>query len=105
MRRRSKVVLAITVLFLLAMTAAIAGCASGAPGPEPTQASASAAPDGASLLQERCSVCHSSDMSTHPGKTRDAWDRTVSQMIGKGAKLTEDEKTVLVDYLAATFGP
>jgi len=26
-------------------------------------------------------------------------------MIGKGAQLTDQEKTVLVDYLAATYGP
>jgi len=105
MKRRSMVLRAITIVFLLAITAAMAGCTSSSPTAEPTQASAPAAPDGATLLQERCSVCHSSDMSTHPGKTRDSWDRTVSLMIGKGAKLTDDEKTVLVDYLAATFGP
>jgi len=29
----------------------------------------------------------------------------VTRMIGNGAQLTEAEKTVLVDYLAKTYGP
>ena len=105
MKRHSGVPVVITIVFLLAITAAIAGCASSSPSAEPTQASASVVLDGATLLQERCSVCHSADNARQAQKTADAWQTTVTRMISKGAKLTDDEKTVLVDYLAATFGP
>jgi cytochrome c5 len=60
---------------------------------------------GAALLEERCSVCHSADRAKQAHKTSDEWDATVTRMIGKGAQLTNAEKKVLVDYLAATYGP
>lgn len=96
--------LTVTAVVMLILAAAIAGCASEQAGAEPTLA-AVAGVDGAALLQERCSVCHSPDMSTHAGKTKDSWERTVTTMIGKGAQLTDAEKLVLVDYLAATYAP
>jgi len=61
--------------------------------------------DGATLLEKRCSVCHSADRPRQAKKTREQWEQTVTRMIGKGAQLTEAEKTVLVDYLAKTYRP
>jgi cytochrome c5 len=61
--------------------------------------------DGATLLDTRCSTCHSTDRVKQAKKTRDQWDQTVTRMVGKGAQLTEAEKTVLLDYLAKTYGP
>jgi cytochrome c5 len=80
---------------------------------KPTQAPSSAtalpavtpALDGATLLETRCSVCHSADRARQAKKTREQWDQTVTRMIDKGAQLTEAEKTVLLDYLAKTYGP
>jgi hypothetical protein len=74
---------------------------------QPTQASPSATPalDGATLLEKRCSVCHSANRPKQVRKTREQWEQTVTRMIGKGAQLTEAEKAVLVDYLAKTYGP
>jgi hypothetical protein len=60
---------------------------------------------GATLLESRCSVCHSADRARQAQKTPDQWEQTVSRMIGKGAKLTAAEKAALVDYLAKTYGP
>jgi cytochrome c5 len=60
---------------------------------------------GATLLESRCSVCHSADKPKQAKKTADQWEQTVSRMIGKGAKLTAVEKAALVDYLAKTYGP
>jgi cytochrome c5 len=113
--------LVLAVLLTLVLTA----CGSPAPAttptsvppiavsPQPTQASSSAtalpaetpALDGATLLETRCSVCHSADRPRQAKKTREQWDQTVARMIGKGAQLTEAEKTVLLDYLAKTHGP
>jgi hypothetical protein len=60
---------------------------------------------GATLLESRCSVCHSADRPKKDRKTPDQWEQTVSRMIGKGAKLTPAEKATLVDYLSKTYGP
>ncbi|NWF76326.1 MAG: hypothetical protein HXY53_07160 [Nitrospirae bacterium] len=60
--------------------------------------------DGATLLETRCSLCHSADRAKQAKKTREQWDKTVTRMISKGAQLTEAEKTLLLDYLAKTYG-
>ncbi len=70
-------------------------------------AAAGAAPviDGAKLLDERCSVCHKSDRPKAAKKSKAEWEKTVSRMIGKGAKLTAEEKKALVEHLAKTYKP
>ena len=81
--------------------------------PQSTQAPASAtalpaempAQDGATLLETRCSTCHSAAKATQARQTRAQWDQTVIDMVNEGAQLTEAEKTVLLDYLAKTYGP
>lgn len=61
--------------------------------------------DGATLLQERCTGCHSLGkvQSAHLDQAR--WTRTVADMVNKGASLSADEQKVLVDYLVKTYGP
>lgn len=63
------------------------------------------AEDGAALLEQRCSVCHPSQRPKSAKKTPEQWEATVTRMIGKGAKLTADEKKTLVDYLGNTYKP
>ena len=69
--------------------------------------SAVAAPaiDAAKLLEERCSVCHKSDRPKSAKKSMADWDKTVTKMMGKGAKLSEAEKKALVEHLAKTYKP
>ncbi|MBN2059309.1 MAG: hypothetical protein JW882_02730 [Deltaproteobacteria bacterium] len=59
--------------------------------------------NGAILLDTRCSTCHGSDKAKGTKKTSAQWEKTVTRMIWKGAKLTEDEKTVLLDYLVKEY--
>ena len=61
--------------------------------------------DGATLLSQRCSVCHSSDRVTLFRLSADQWNQVVSIMVQHGAQLTSDEQKVLVAYLAKTYGP
>ena len=61
--------------------------------------------DGATLLEQRCSVCHPSARPKSKQKTPEQWDATVTRMMGKGAQLTPDEKQILVDYLSKTYKP
>ena len=63
------------------------------------------APAGAELLEKRCSVCHSADRPKGAKKTKVQWEETVTRMMGKGAKLSGDEKKTLVEYLATTYKP
>ncbi len=59
--------------------------------------------DGATLMDERCSVCHSTKRITSAAMTLDEWTTVVDRMINKGADLSADERQVLIDYLAATY--
>lgn len=60
---------------------------------------------GAELLEQRCSVCHPSARPKGFKKSAKEWETTVSRMVGKGAKLSNDEKKTLVDYLSKTYKP
>lgn len=64
-----------------------------------------AEPDGANLLEERCSVCHPSSRPKSKQKTPEQWEATVTRMMGKGAQLSEEEKAALLDFLSKTFKP
>jgi len=95
----------------LVLMAVLVACGSGsdeptqAPAPETASPEQAPAQDGATLLEARCSTCHSADRARQVTKTRDGWDQTVTSMINRGAQLTEAEKTVLVDYLTDAYGP
>ncbi|MBW2510523.1 MAG: hypothetical protein JRE01_00665 [Deltaproteobacteria bacterium] len=59
----------------------------------------------AALLEGRCSGCHPTSLTESKQKTPKQWQATVSRMINKGARLTDEEKKVLVDYLSETYKP
>jgi cytochrome c5 len=61
--------------------------------------------DAAALLEERCAVCHKAERPKSAKKTKAEWEKTVSRMIGKGAVLSAEEKTALIDHLAKTYKP
>jgi len=61
--------------------------------------------DGAALLEERCSVCHPSARPKSKQKTPEQWEKTVTRMMGKGAKLSAEEKQILIDHLSETYKP
>lgn len=65
----------------------------------------SAEEEGAALLEERCSVCHPSSRPKSKAKTPEQWEQTVTRMMGKGAKLSDEEKKTLVEYLGKTYKP
>jgi hypothetical protein len=70
---------------------------------EPTTAAEPVAFDGPALLQERCTGCHGLSRITSEDGTREEWDQVVRDMVSRGAKLSAEEITLLVDYLAATY--
>jgi mono/diheme cytochrome c family protein len=61
--------------------------------------------DGASLLEARCTDCHSIDRVKKAKKTHDQWAQNVARMVGKGAQLNATEQSVAIDYLSKTYRP
>lgn len=98
MKNRTVAILLALLILLIFATA----CVSGAP--SVTTPAATTALDGATLVQERCSVCHPLNriMGAHYSATE--WKAVVDKMIAHGAQLTPEEETVVVNYLSATYG-
>jgi len=61
--------------------------------------------NGPSLLESRCAVCHPSSKVKVLKRSQGQWDAIVAGMIKRGAKLSVEEKKILVDYLAKTYKP
>lgn len=98
---RSKRILLGLVVLLGVGAGVLAACGDAAeePAEEPLSG------EGETLLQERCTVCHGLDRTTSAQKTRGEWEETVNRMVDRGAELNEQEKTVLIGYLAETYAP
>ena len=59
--------------------------------------------EGASLLQERCTVCHGLARVQSAQKSEADWRATVDRMVAQGAHLSSAEQETLIKYLAATY--
>jgi cytochrome c553 len=60
--------------------------------------------EGKKLVEERCSVCHGTELITGQRMTQDAWKEMVAKMVGYGTQLDQKEITITVDYLTKNFG-
>jgi mono/diheme cytochrome c family protein len=88
------------LLITLLVGTLLAACGTSNTTPAPSTGGAT---DGQTLMQERCSVCHSTDRIISAHKTAAEWTTTVERMIGKGAQLNATEQQTLIDYLAANY--
>ena len=95
--------IAALVLILMAVWAASCSPASPASAPASGSSSDTVMADGKALLEERCTVCHDLGRVEAKKATADEWKSTIDRMIKNGAKLSAEEQTVLVQYLAATY--
>ena len=96
--RRVELVGLVALLLVLILASACGGTSQAPLGDQ-------AALDGRTLLEERCTACHSIERTTGQKMTRDEWEETVTRMVNKGAELNEEETTILVDFLAENYGP
>ncbi len=78
--------------------------------PAPAQPPAAAPVDpqtgainGQTLLDERCVTCHALENVTSTTGTYEEWESIVSRMIQRGANLTDEEKAILVQFLADNY--
>ena len=66
-----------------------------------TGAGETAALDGKALIEERCARCHpAAKVFDHEKVDRAHWEETVDRMIAKGAKLSDEERAAVLDFLA-----
>jgi len=89
-------------LFVAALFAAIGvGMPAGAWG----QAAALPEGKGKDVVEKACTVCHGTSHFTGSRLSKSDWEYVVSDMIDRGALITEDERKIIVEYLAEHFGP
>jgi hypothetical protein len=92
------------VLLLGSLLAACGGAKEKTAVPTTEQKKATpAALEGKTLLQERCTTCHDLRRVERAKKTEEEWKATVERMVVKGAKLSQVEQEVVIQYLAETY--
>lgn len=64
-----------------------------------TTSMAAQAIDVEALIREKLQGNHSIDRVLAAQKTREEWNITLDRMIGYGAKINEEEKQIIIDYL------
>jgi hypothetical protein len=57
------------------------------------------------LFVEACTACHTLDRVKSQRLTVEEWRGVTAGMISEGIALTDDEVTLVVEYLAKNFGP
>jgi competence protein ComEA len=60
---------------------------------------------GKKLVEEICSFCHGLARLKGQAYTRDQWSNVVKGMVSEGAPVTDEEFSLILDYLAKNFGP
>jgi DMSO/TMAO reductase YedYZ molybdopterin-dependent catalytic subunit len=70
----------------------------------PTQPSAVDVPQPAAF-KNACLACHDDDVVRQQRLTRGQWDLEVNKMIGWGARVRDEDRNALLDYLFGNFGP
>ena len=60
---------------------------------------------GADIMATYCTVCHGPSLIAQQRLDRNGWTRELDKMLRWGARLPEDQKAPLLDYLALTFQP
>ena len=58
---------------------------------------------GQKQVQAACSPCHAITVVTSARKPEAAWASTVDGMITRGARVTDDDYDIIVDYLTRNF--
>ena len=63
----------------------------------------SRAAEGKALTEMVCTMCHGLGTVTQTGRAPDAWAYVVTEMIGLGAPIDDDQAQAIVDYLSRDF--
>jgi mono/diheme cytochrome c family protein len=63
------------------------------------------APASRSTFEKVCGACHPIETATAQRRSRAQWQENINSMIAKGAKATDEEFAVVLEYLATQYGP
>ncbi len=101
----------IVLLVLMVGTVFLSGCSKNTPSAnsQPTAAGVAATSSGTSpddakmeaLVREKLQDHHSIDRIFNARHTREEWNTTLDRMISYGAKISEEEKQQMIDWLMA----
>ena len=58
-----------------------------------------------SLFLDACTACHTLERVRNQRLGKEEWRHLIAGMLSEGVPLTDEETTLLVDYLAENFGP
>ena len=89
---------------LLTMILAAAASTAGQP-PQPPELSGEGLPDGPGkdVTVKACAPCHEARRAASVRLTRDGWAAVIDSMQKRGAKVSEEEFPVVLEYLATYF--
>jgi hypothetical protein len=76
----------------------------GSDGAEVAGTSSAAARFPPEKVQLACGPCHAITVVTSARKSEAEWDRTIGAMITRGARVSDADYDVILDYLIAKFG-
>ncbi|HEX4275374.1 MAG TPA: hypothetical protein VHZ74_08480 [Bryobacteraceae bacterium] len=57
------------------------------------------------LILDACTACHTLERVERQRLNEDQWHGVIAGMLSEGVPLTDEETTLVVEYLAANFGP
>ncbi len=57
------------------------------------------------LYEEICSYCHELERTARQALTREQWRGLIRGMVDEGAPVTDEEFSMILDYLVEHFGP
>ncbi len=60
--------------------------------------------EGRAVVSGVCAGCHSLEMVLTQSKSRGEWERTVQDMVSRGAQISSEEMCAIVNYLAEHYG-
>ena len=59
---------------------------------------------GREIVYKRCQSCHQLDRIKGEKHSRNEWEQIIGRMIGNGLKISQEDKNIVLDYLATHFG-
>jgi cytochrome c oxidase cbb3-type subunit III len=57
------------------------------------------------VFQNVCGACHALETVTSQRRTRAQWQESINSMVARGAKGTEEQFSLILDYLTTQYGP
>jgi mono/diheme cytochrome c family protein len=93
------------LIWLIAAGSILFAAASGTPPTSPaTAAMQFPAGEGQAQVQAACGPCHAVTIVTAARKSEADWERAVQNMVNRGARVSDADYDVIVDYLVRHFG-